>query len=220
MEANALFIPTPRTALSTQPTQPKFTIDVFNRKPAPNAQVAIKSFHMRQGPFEAAQLMSLGKTKAKAVVPRLYYSARGKYESYYIVMEYVPCGPLKQLHPTDFTPKLVARLEYAVYLLRKYGGVVHPDMHDDNILVCPQSGRVMLIDFGFASTPKTKYGSIKNLWADVDALSRTPRKGARTNLSRLADMWARLGNVDEDTRRSRRSRRSLAATVRPLYTRR
>lgn len=181
-------------------SQPHFTMDVFNKKPAPNALVAIKSFHMRHGETEAANLLALGKTKAKSVVPRFYYSAKGKYQSYYIVMEYIPCPTLKHLpaHMTD--PWFIARLEYAVYLLRRYGGVAHADMHTDNIVVCPKTGKIVLIDFGFtAAPPKTTYASIRDMWAHVNA-SDVRTKTPRNNLGRLSDMWARLPG---DARRAR-----------------
>ena len=195
----------------------QFTIDVFVKKPPHNAHVAIKSFHTRQGALEAAQLLALGNTKARTVVPKLYYSAKGKYQSYYVVMEYIPCTPLKHLQPRYFTPKLITHLEYAVYLLRRYGGVVHRDLHDDNIMVCPSSGRVVLIDFGFTSSPNTKYASIRDLWADVNALRKTPPKGAKTNLRRLSNMWQR---VRTPTKEAVQTRRSLSTTVRSLYSKR
>lgn len=86
--------------------------------------------------------------KGSDIAPTLYFS--GVYGGYAITcMEYVSGVPLqKYIANGTLTNDIVKKLERAVETLLRIG-VVHGDLHANNIMVTP-SGRVVILDYGFA----------------------------------------------------------------------
>lgn len=102
---------------------------------------------------------------APDLVPKLYVGGTTSAGLYVTVMEQVVGQPLAK---TKMTPALYEKLHNGILRFMQ-AGIVHADLHDDNVIVTPD-GHVKFIDFGFAvMLPPDVRAKMSRVLPNVDA---------------------------------------------------
>jgi predicted Ser/Thr protein kinase len=125
-------------------------------------KVLVKIADVYMGRHEAAIMHRIRSTKAERIACRrgagsllipkqavpAVYAAGELHGKYVIVMEFIEGQPLRSL--THVTPNIAQLFETAV-LSTWLAGVIHADLHENNIMVVGgRAPRVVLLDFGMA----------------------------------------------------------------------